>query len=181
MRLFVTSGEMLAGGVVEDPATRADAPGSAGDDATLMFRYLGPTNELRPLASGEVREQVCVKLRVADGCNVLYACWRWTMGAASIVVAAKRNPGLVGHEECGAAGYTTLDGNAMPVHRPTHGASYSLAAVIERRSLRVSLNDYPVWFGELPPDVLAMRGFVGWRVDNARLADVRLLARGVWR
>src|SRR5579859_133754 len=41
------------------------------------FTYQGPTAETAPLRSGAVRQQFGLKLRAADGCNLVYAMWRF--------------------------------------------------------------------------------------------------------
>ena len=75
-RLQVTQGslEEASDGAlrVEVPRMRAVLPGSGGDEAELHFSWLGPTEGLVPLASGELRQQVGLKLRAQDACNLVY-------------------------------------------------------------------------------------------------------------
>ena len=180
MDLETTSGA-IEGGRITHPAVRAFAPGSTGDDAQFLFRYLGVTEEKKPLASGELREQVCLKLRAADSCNTIYACWRWSPTPPSIVVSVKSNPGMTEHAECGAGGYRTISEQHTSPHRPVVGESYSFSARLAKGELTVSINGVEYWFDGLIPDDLSLRGPAGLRTDNAHLADVRFLARGVWR
>ena len=180
MQLEVTSGA-IDGGYITNPSTRVIAPGSTGDDAQLLFRYLGVTAETKPLASGDLREQVCLKLRASDSCNTIYACWRWVHTKASIVVSVKTNPGMTEHAECGAGGYRTISEQHTLPHRPVVGESYSLSAWLAGDELTVSINGVEYWFDRLIPADLSLRGPSGFRTDNAHLADVRFLARGVWR
>jgi len=180
MTLDITSGAIEAGRITH-PTTRAVATGSTGDDAQVVFRYLGRTANEAALASGEIREQVCLKLRAADGCNVIYVCWRWAPGPPAIVVQAKVNPGMRESSECGSDGYKTLAGYRQPVGHPGIGEIYSLRAEIDIGHLEVRLGGSSVWAGDLPQYAIDMRGPAGLRTDNVELADVRLLARGVWR
>src|SRR6266446_5739944 len=61
---------------VSSPKMRAVALGSSGQGALLQFTYFGPTKQAAPLASGELRRQIGLKLHAQDGCNVLYVMWR---------------------------------------------------------------------------------------------------------
>jgi len=65
------------------------APGPQAIEA--RFTYLGPTAETAPLRSGAVRRQFGLKLRAADGCNLIYAMWRFAP-KASLTVSVKSNP-----------------------------------------------------------------------------------------
>jgi len=61
---------------VREPKMRAVVDASDGDAAELRFTYLGASDGDARLASGELRRQVGLKLRAADGCNLLYVMWR---------------------------------------------------------------------------------------------------------
>ena len=43
--------------------------------AAIAFTYVGPTPVDVPLASGELRRQIGLKLRARDTCNVVYVMW----------------------------------------------------------------------------------------------------------
>src|SRR5262245_52456933 len=64
--LCVTDGQVhpIDGGrlEVDDAAMRAVAVGTAGDAGELEFTYEGPTREVAPLANGELRRQIGLKL-----------------------------------------------------------------------------------------------------------------------
>jgi hypothetical protein len=62
---------------VATPSSRAVVGAStekASDQAAeIRFRYLGPSQSTKPLASGELRRQIGLKLRAQDTCNLVYA------------------------------------------------------------------------------------------------------------
>ena len=77
----------LAGGrlAIETPSSRAiiqAGTGNAADQiAEIQFQYLGPSQDSRPLASGELRRQIGLKLRAAgqlqfDLCHVAHRARR---------------------------------------------------------------------------------------------------------
>ncbi|HEX9102476.1 MAG TPA: hypothetical protein VF997_09740, partial [Polyangia bacterium] len=124
-RWRVTRGrvEALADGRarVREPKLRAVVDAADGDEAELGFSILGPSDGAAPLASGELRRQVGLKLRAADGCNLLYVMWR-VEPKAELVVSLKRNPGQRTHRECGARGYRNLVARAgAPPPPPARG------------------------------------------------------------
>ena len=144
------------------------APGPQAIEA--RFAYLGPTTETAPLRSGAIRRQFGLKLRAADGCNLIYAMWRFAPEPA-LVVSVKSNPGLHTSRACGAAGYRNVAPRRdRPVEAPEIGASHSLAAVLNGEALRVLIDDKEVWEGEIGRDALAVEGPVGIRSDNVQLA-----------
>ena len=75
--LCVTNGVIstLSSGrlAIDSPSSRAVARNIGYQSAEIRFRYLGPSNETKPLASGELRRQIGLKLRAEDACNLLYA------------------------------------------------------------------------------------------------------------
>src|SRR5262249_16626549 len=80
--LCVTNGavSMLPGGrlAINTPSSRAvvRAVENAADQvAEIRFRYRGPTQISKRLASGELRRQIGLKLRAEDTCNLIYAMW----------------------------------------------------------------------------------------------------------
>jgi hypothetical protein len=133
------------------------------------FTYLGPTAELAPLRSGAVRQQFGLKLRAADGCNLVYAMWRFAP-QPSLVVSVKSNPGLHESRACGNSGYRDVTPRRFsPVEAPQVGTAHRLAAALDGAALRVLIDGTPVWEGELDPAALAVDGPVGIRSDNVRL------------
>ena len=133
------------------------------------FIYLGPTAEIAPLRSGAVRQQFGLKLRAADGCNLIYAMWRFAP-QPSLVVSVKSNPGLHASKACGNAGYRNISPrHVAPVEAPQIGATHRLAAALDAGALRVLIDGKPVWDGEVDAEAFAADGPVGIRSDNARL------------
>jgi hypothetical protein len=172
-RLCVTEGALeglpdarLAVDVAKLRAVLA-APGPQAIEA--RFTYLGPTAETAPLRSGGIRQQFGLKLRAADGCNLVYAMWRFAP-QPSLVVSVKSNPGLHASKACGTSGYRTVNPqHLVPVEAPHIGTTHRLAAALDGAALRVLIDGRPVWGGELGPEALAVDGPVGIRSDNARL------------
>lgn len=122
-QLEVTQGSIitLSSGLLKttEPKLRAfEKPFSTkyARDAKLRFRYLGPSSHDEPLASGQFRRQIGVKLLAQDGCNVLYVMWRFEP-VNMMVVSMKRNPDMDESAECGNNGYTNLAEVAVPVHK----------------------------------------------------------------
>src|ERR1700738_677138 len=93
--LCVTNGEIkaLPGGrlLVETASSRAVLRSPTDAVAEIDFRYLGPSAGAKPLASGELRRQIGLKLRAQDTCNLVYAMWHIEPDAR-VAVSIKRNP-----------------------------------------------------------------------------------------
>src|SRR4051794_10068286 len=75
--------------------------------ARLRFRLLGDSDTVKPLGSGQVRQQIGLKLRASDPCNLLYVMWHAQPDSA-IEISVKRNPGQTTSTQCGNRGYTEL-------------------------------------------------------------------------
>ncbi|MBN8228049.1 hypothetical protein JYK02_11070 [Corallococcus macrosporus] len=171
----VTEGQLVALAedgtrfAIDGPRQRAVVPESTGDEAELRFTWLGVTDPVVPLASGQQREQVGLKLRARDGCNVIYAMWR-IAPSAGIVVNYKRNPDDHESAECGNTGYTTVRPRFMePLDRLVPGEPHVLRARIDADVLTVYADGQRVWEGVLPADALTLEGPAGMRTDNARV------------
>jgi hypothetical protein len=172
--LCVTNGMVsaLRGGqfAIETPSSRAVVRNAAATNADqiaeIRFRYLGPGWTSRPLASGELRRQIGLKLRAADSCNLVYAMWR-IAPQARIVVSVKSNAGMHSHAQCGAHGYRSIEPQVRfdpPPIRP--GEVRTLRAELHGAALTVSADGKVVWQGmlaEKPP-----AGPMGFRSDNGR-------------
>ena len=70
-RICVTTGALTAAAAVTAPTFRAvcatgDGPATR---SALAFTFRGDTERTRALASGQIRRQVGLKLRAANGCN----------------------------------------------------------------------------------------------------------------
>jgi hypothetical protein len=163
-RLSVTAAKM-----------RAVLPSAGRQAIEARFTYLGATAETAPLRSGEVRRQFGLKLRAADGCNLVYAMWRFDP-EPGLIVSVKSNPGLHESKACGNRGYHTIrPRHAGPVAAPVVGEQHRLTAEMSGATLQVLIDGSPVWEGDLGAEAMAADGPVGMRSDNVRL-EVELLA-----
>ena len=176
--LCVTSGAVEPRGptlfAVTAPTFRAVSSSPAESRAELRFTYLGPSDTTRALGSGAIRQQLGLKLRAQDPCNLVYVMWRLSP-ESKLVVSVKRNPSDHTSAECGNRGYKNLRGlidAPVPPVRP--GSSHSLRAELNGSTLQVMADDVLVWKGELSPDALAIDGPVGVRTDNVHIeAELR--------
>lgn len=160
---------------IDTPSIRAVANGTDGRLAEIRFRYLGPPADAKPLASGEVRRQIALKLRAMDTCNVVYAAWHIEPDT-KIVVSIKRNSAWHTNNECHASGYTTIRPTtttpAMPI-KP--GETHIFRAVLQGTTLVLTADGTTVWSGTLPDTINTLDGPSGFRTDNARF-DLQFLA-----
>ena len=146
--------------------------------AEIRFRYLGPTAESKPLASGEMRRQAGLKLRAQDTCNLLYVMWHFEPDSR-IGVSIKRNRGMHTHAECDAHGYTNIKPlHEVAVDRVVPGQSHTLRAELNGTALRVFADNRLAWEGDVGTTVNEFDGPVGLRTDNARIV-FDYFARGV--
>lgn len=173
--LHTTHGSLVpaatrTGWLTADATTRAVTTFEGADGAEVDFLYRGAmTNEGR-LSSGEWRSQIGVKLRAADGCNLIYAMWR-IAPRSGIVVQMKRNPGQHTNEECETRGYTTLRPRESQPPLPIaddHATRHTLRAEIIGRELEVAADGRVVWRGTLPAEADELHGPVGVRTDAGR-------------
>jgi hypothetical protein len=174
--LCVTNGAVstLPGGrlAVATPSSRAvvlaATDNSADQVSEIRFRYLGPTPTSKPLASGELRRQIGLKLRAQDTCNLIYAMWHIEPDAG-VAVSIKRNAGMNTHEQCRAGGYVNLKAQNrvdLPPIRP--GETHALRAELHGNDLTVTADGKVVWQGALGNELRALDGPPGFRTDNAR-------------
>lgn len=136
------------------------------DGASVRFTYLGPSGSTSPLASGELRRQIGLKLRAADTCNVIYVMWH-IEPTAGVRVSVKSNPGRHTHAECGAGGYVAQRParvGAVPSIR--RGERHVLSAELRGAVLRVDVDGALAWEGGLSREASALAGPVGVRTDN---------------
>lgn len=174
-RLCVTNGAVTAssGGrlSVATPSSRAivqsGTENAADQAAELRFQYLGPGEDTRPLASGELRRQIGLKLRAQDTCNLIYAMWHIAPDSR-IAVSIKRNPGMSTHKQCGAHGYINFSPQgAPPPIRP--GEAHALRAELRGSELTVTADGKVAWQGSLGETPLPV-GPPGFRTDNGEFA-----------
>jgi hypothetical protein len=161
--LCVTKGE-LTGNTVDAPTFRAVSRESTGDAASLAFTTHGETSTTRELASGQLRRQLGLKLRAADGCNLVYVMWRLDP-KPMLEVSVKSNPGKHDSKECGANGYIKVK-PTRSVRDLRAGEPHELRAEIAGDELTASIDGTVVWHGELPDEARALTGPAGIRSDN---------------
>jgi hypothetical protein len=148
------------------PCTRATVRAVSGGDPVLSFVYRGPSAGSSPLASGELRQQIGLKLRAADTCNVLYVMWH-IAPASGIEVSLKSNPGQHSHGECRDRGYSFLaKAAAVPMPELVPGARHTLSTHVSGTILSVIADGERVWQGQLPAAAFAVDGPLGLRSDN---------------
>jgi hypothetical protein len=167
----VTSGKLEPGPdgtlLIREGSVRAELQHNALA-ATLEFSYFGPTTHAEPLASGELRRQIGLKLRAQDTCNVVYVMWH-IEPAPGIEVAVKHNPGLHVHPACRDQGYTFVPPErSEPIASIQPNTWHSLSARLRGRSLDVSADGTLAWRGTLPSSAFAFDGPIGLRSDNGR-------------
>jgi hypothetical protein len=135
--------------------------------ARVAFTYIGPTSQTAPLASGVVRRQVGLKLRALNGCNLVYAMWRFEP-VNELVVSVKHNPGKTTHAECGVSGYSDIAAvTSVKPPQVTAGSKHTLDAQLTGEKLRVLADATLVWEGTLPK--MNFDGPSGLRTDNASI------------
>lgn len=160
---------------VSVPKMRAFVNDPTLQEVEARFKYLGPSKKSIPLASGEMRRQIGLKLRAANGCNLVYAMWR-IQPKAELVVSVKNNPGMASSSECDAHGYQDvkpIHAAALPKIKP--GSSHSLRAIMDGSAMRVYADRKLVWEGDVGASALTFDGPVGIRTDNGRF-DFELFA-----
>jgi hypothetical protein len=153
---------------IDSPSSRAFVRIPTSQTAEIRFRYLGPSVGSKPLASGEMRRQIGLKLRAQDTCNLLYAMWHIERDSR-IAVSVKRNVGEHTHEECDARGYVNVKPrSSVDVPRIRPGESHTLRADLRGAHLTVAADGRVVWEGTVGPEINGIEGPVGLRTDNAR-------------
>jgi hypothetical protein len=151
--------------------------------AEVAFVYEGPSETTQPLANGEVRRQIGLKLRAKDTCNVVYVMWR-VEPTPGLSVQVKSNPGKSRHAECGANGYRSVTpARARPVGPPGVGVRHVLRAALQDDMLTVSIDGQETWHGPLGRDSMDFDGPVGIRTDNGRFRFelAALVDTGLWK
>lgn len=155
---------------IDTPSSRAVVRMATAQSAEIRFRYLGPTQSSKPLASGELRRQIGLKLRAQDTCNLLYVMWHIEPDSR-IAVSLKRNTGMHLHAQCDAHGYENIKPRkvvALPQILP--GESHSLRVDLRGTNLTLVADGRVVWEGIVGDRVAEIDGPVGLRTDNARFA-----------
>jgi hypothetical protein len=172
-QLCVTNGEITTTPkgrlAINTPSSRAivQIP-TVSNVAEIRFTYLGPSDGSKPLASGEMRRQIGLKLRALNQCNLLYVMWHIEPNT-KIAVSIKRNPGQSTHEQCGAHGYTTIRPRTSSIlARVSPGESHTLRGEFNGDDVTVTSDGKVVWEGSIGNGITGIDGPVGLRTDNAR-------------
>jgi hypothetical protein len=154
---------------VDAPEMRAYVTRWTAQAIEARFTYLGPTAGKVPLGSGEIRRQFGLKLRAQDGCNLVYAMWRFEP-ESKLVVSVKSNPSEHTSAECGNRGYRNIKAQkASPLPHLHPGETHTLRAELKAAQMAVFVDNTPVWEGNFGSEALSFNGPVGIRSDNARL------------
>ena len=145
---------------------RGVVAGDASRIAEIAFTYRGSSRDIEPLANGEVRRQIGLKLRAENTCNVVYVMWH-VEPTPGVFVSVKSNPGQARHAACGANGYINLRprSSAQPAVIRV-GEAHTMRAEIEGTTLRVTADGVVAWEGPLPNEAFGFDGPAGVRSDN---------------
>lgn len=150
------------------PEMRAVAAYPTRFVAEARFTYLGHTKKDKPLGSGEIRRQFGLKLRAANGCNLVYAMWR-IEPQQELVISEKLNPGQTTSAECGTHGYRNLKPTQdLKPPQLKQGERHTLRAEAEGGTMKVFVDNKLHWEGLLDPEAVALVGPSGVRSDNGR-------------
>ena len=158
-QLKTTNG--VIGYSVETPTSRADIPSHSGENLEIKVRYLGPTDQKEYFANGTYQEQVGIKLRSVNGCNVVYIMRRINPNP-SISLSIKSNPGVT--TVCGDKGYTMIKSILVPA--PKIGEEFTLAGSFNQNIVTIKLNNQELFTSEVP---IVTKGDAGIRTDNAKI------------
>ncbi len=155
---------------ITNPTIRATAPQVVEQHAKVIFTYQGPSESTAPLANGEERRQVALKLLAQDLCNTLYVSWQFAPNQR-LEVLEKYNNGKANFENCGADGYTVIKpAESVTVPAVAEGQTHTLEAQIDAQNmLNVWADGKEVWQGSVESVMKKMKGPVGLRTDNAKL------------
>src|SRR5919108_657718 len=148
------------------------------DHRALHCADPAPATQVSRPGTAKVLSQFGIKLRAQNDCNVIYVMWRFSPDQ-KIAVSIKRNPGKRTHAECLDRGYTNnlkpRLSDAPPPVEPNQ--PHVLTATMSGSDLSVTADNKLVWWGDLGPVALTLRGPVGLRSDNARLLFDFLVSR----
>ena len=157
---------------VVGPKERAVRTSGKHSQALLRFRYRGPSEKTAPLDSGAVIQQIGLKMRAMNTCNLLYIMWR-IKPTEEIYIAIKRNPGKSKYEDCRANGYIVL--GRVPLKplgitaatQKTHRLGASVTETAGRYAGEVTIDGRQIWSGGIDAKLISdINGPVGFRSDN---------------
>ncbi len=174
--LNVSSGEIseTSSGVlkISSPNPRAVTRTGSPQHAVLRFRYLGPSEKTRRLASGLLRRQIGLKLEAEDSCNLIYIMYRISPSPA-LSVQLKHNPGMHSHSQCGNKGYSSLLEKTLPAINDN--SLHEIAFERDGELLNITVDGAVKASLVLPPEALELHGAIGLRSDNGNF-EVELFA-----
>ena len=164
-QLVVTNGKILPLSIyeVETPSSRADILDHNPNNLELTVKYLGPTTVKSPNADGSIQEQVGMKLRSQDNCNLVYVMRRINPNP-SVSVSIKSNPGV--STTCGDKGYLMV--KSIPVLPPALNSTFVISAQFDKDDeiMTLKLDGRVLWMGDVPS---VNKGTAGVRTDNAKI------------
>ena len=176
--LCITSGHLNSAAesmlTVQDPRMRAVLRYVTPQVAELRFKYKGSANTSFAFSSGISRQQIGLKLRAKDPCNLLYVMWRITP-KAEVVVSLKSNPTQHTSSACSGNGYHNikpLRSAAAPAM--ALGQDHRPRAEMLGGLLTVRADNTEVWHGPVGDEANRLQGPIGVRTDNGRF-DLQLL------
>ncbi len=176
-----TAGKVVPAGIevlkVDTGGMRGVVAADSSRSVELAFVFRGDSKGAVPLANGEMRQQIGVKLRAKNTCNVVYVMWH-VRPSPRVAVSVKSNPGLATHADCADRGYINLKSTSeVAVPQVRMGEPHTLRADLDVDTLRVYADGIDVWNGKLPAQAFAFDGPVGIRSDNGEF-DFQLRVPG---
>lgn len=155
-----------------EPKLRVTAMNSAGQQAAIVFRYLGATPSRQPGA----QQEIGLELLSSDACNLVSTTWR--VDERSLVLAAvKTNRDFTRLEQCRDRGSRSLRAFwQTPVERPIVGTAHELSATIRQGLLEVRIDEQPVLRAVIAGQDPPTSGSSGLRSDNVNFELVRFEA-----
>jgi hypothetical protein len=157
---------------VVGPKERAVRTSGKHSQALLRFRYRGPSEKTAPLDSGAVIQQIGLKMRAMNTCNLLYIMWR-IKPTEEIYIAIKRNSGKSKYDDCLANGYIVL--GRVPLKplgitaatQKTHRLGASVTEIAGRYAGEVTIDGRRIWSDDIDAKHISdINGPVGIRADN---------------
>jgi hypothetical protein len=165
-QIVTTNGKISTASIysIETPSARGNVLYHSGDNLELTIQYLGSTDTKQLFADGSFQEQVGMKLRNLNECNLVYVMRRIRPNP-SVSISVKSNPGLT--NTCGDKGYTMI--KSIPVATPVIGSTFVLTASMDpvTNLTIVKLDDKVLWAGGVP--FATNSGGAGIRTDNAKI------------
>jgi hypothetical protein len=88
---------------------------------------------------------------------------------SGLAVSVKRNAGMQTHQQCGAAGYTSVKGRKiLDLPKLRAGEYHTFRAELLGDRLTLFADGRQAWEGSVGPVVNEFEGSVGFRTDNGR-------------